>query len=485
MRSWRADLPWPKSLGARLTLWNTAVALAMTVASLLAARFTARATLDAAADAELRSGVREIVLAIQDLHPDLDAVVDVIRRKARSHEERGWFSQLLTADGVTLWKSDHCPEAVADFPPSNLDRVENVVQVGPYRYVRLRLDRPGLTDFHLRVGTYTTGLDGELTVLVRQLAIMGLGLSLLTPLVGSWLARRATRPVARLLDAAAGLQPTRLGDRLPVRGIGDELDQLAVTVNRLLDQVAAHVDRQEQFVADAAHELRGPLTAVRSTLEVALARDRPGDDLRETLADVLEETRHLSTLANGLLVLADGATADQAATRLDLATLVRQTAEMFAGVAEERGLAITAEGDPAWIFGHAGQLRQVMGNLLDNALRFTPPGGRIRLRVQAAAAGDGAVITVADSGEGIAAEHRLRVFDRFYKVDPGRGREGGRTGGLGLAICKAIVERHGGAITLDSEPGRGTTVTVTLPTADPPRAADAERAAAVPAATRA
>ncbi len=462
--------PWPdwastRTLRARLTLWNTAVVLAMTLASLLAARIVAHTTLYADADAELRAGATEVVLALQDLYPNLDAVIAEIDRKARSHQQRGWFIQLLTEDGITLWKSPHCPAAVAAYPPHNLDRAENVAQVGPYRYVRLRIARPGQPTYHVRVGTYTTGLDDRLTFLMRQLTAVGLALALLTPVVGWWLARRATRPVSDILQVADRLRPTKLGDRLPVHGSRDELDRLARTINRLLDQVADHVDRQQQFVADAAHELRGPLAAIRSLVEVAISHDRSPAEYRDILADVLEEMRHLSSLANALLTLAETGEDDAtpAGEDLDLAAVVRQTAAMFAGVAEERGIRITVDAAPVVLPGSAAQFRQVLGNLLDNGIRFTPSGGTVNVRVAADAGADRALLTVRDSGAGIAPGHLDRIFDRFYKIDPARSRHDGRSGGLGLPICKAIVERHGGTIAVASGPGTGTTVTVTLP----------------------
>ena len=472
------DGAWPATLRVRLTLWNTAVVLAMTVASLFAARLVAQATLYADADAELRAGAREIVLALEALHPDVAAVVAELGRKARSHEERGWFSQLLTQDGVTLWRSDHCPAAVANYPPSNLDREENVVQVGPFRYVRLRIARPGQPVYHVRVGTYTTGLDQRLSGLMRPLALVGVALSLLTPLAGWWLARQATAPVAAILRAADALHPTRLGDRLPTPGTRDELDRLARTINRLLDEVADHVDRQQQFVADAAHELRGPLAAINSLVEVTISQDRSETEYRETLLDVLEEGRRLTALAGGLLTLTEAGDASHAAVAepVDLAAMTRQAAAMFAGAAEERSLHIAVEAEPVVVSGDAAQLRQVLANLLDNALRFTPPGGGVRIRLAADAEQGRATLTVRDTGEGIAPEHLGRVFDRFYKVDPARARNACRSGGLGLPICKAILERHGGGIAITSEVGVGTTVTVTLPLPAPagqPRAAEA------------
>jgi heavy metal sensor kinase len=467
MRSpWR-DRPSRLGLRGRLTLWNTGVVLLMTVASLGAARLAARATLYDDADAELRAGVREIVLAVWALSPDTDAVMAMIIRKAESHAQRGWFVHVLIEDGTSLWQSDHCPQEVVAVPPRNLDREENVVQVGPYRYVRHRIERAGQPALHVRLGSYTTGLDASLSSLVRLLTAVGAVLCVLTPLAGWWLARRATQPVAAMLKTADQLQPVRLGDRLVVRGTGDELDRLAATINRLLDQVADYVDRQQRFVADAAHELRGPLTAMRAALEVALARDRDADDYRETLADVLAEARSLTTLANALLTLAASEADNRHVVRepVEVSALGRQAAGMFAGVAEELGLRLEMEADDgAAVLGDATQLRQVFGNLLDNALRFTPAGGVVRLGIARPEASDEIVITVADTGQGIPADHLDQVFDRFFKADPARTRDGGsRTGGLGLPICKSIVEAHGGCISVASRPGQGTTVTVRLP----------------------
>jgi signal transduction histidine kinase len=406
-----------------------------------------------------------VALAITDLYPDIDAVVAELQRKERSHAERAWFTHLLTEDGQTIWKSGLCPNTVAGFPPTLTDRRENIVQVGPYRYARLAIDSRAHRPFHIRIGMSTESLDANIRALMRVLLGVGLTLSLLTPLVGYWLAVQATRPVAAILATAERLRPTRLGDRLAVSGAGDELDRLSVTINRLLDQVAAHVERQERFVADAAHELRGPLTAMQSSLEVAVSQERPSNEYRETLVDVLEAAQHLSKLSNDLLLLAESSEASVPHVReaVDLAGVAAQAVEMFAGVAEERGVALSlvVRSRPE-VGGDTGRLRQVVGNLLDNALRFTPIEGRVVVTV----ADDGALggtITVQDTGSGIATEDLERIFDRFWMVDPARSHaESRRSGGLGLPICKSVVEGCGGSIAVVSRPGAGTTVTVRL-----------------------
>jgi two-component system heavy metal sensor histidine kinase CusS len=206
---------------------------------------------------------------------------------------------------------------------------------------------------------------------------------------------------------------------------------------------------------------------VRSSLEVAISHERSTDEYRETLAEVLDEACNLSKLSNDLLTLAEASddTRPRPAERVDLAAIARQSVAMFTAAAEDRGLAIElAAGDPTIVFGDAPQLRQVLGNLIDNAIRFTPAGGSIGVTVRADAAAEAAMLTVVDTGLGIPPQHLGHVFDRFYKVDPARSQDqGSRSGGLGLAICKAVIERHEGTISVASTGGAGTTVTAQIP----------------------
>jgi two-component system heavy metal sensor histidine kinase CusS len=469
MRSRLTDLLRSIPLRTQLTAWNAAVVIVTMAASLFAVRLAARSALHADADAELRAAAQEVALAVRDLDPDEAAVVAEMRRKAESNEQRGLFMHLLTEDGRSVWSSDHCPESVVQFPPRALDRLENVVQLGPFRYVRLRIDRAAGPAYHVRVGTYTARLDDTLSHLLRILVLVGSVLSLVAPLVAYWLAVRATRPMATMLRTAERLSPTRLGDRLQVRGTSDELDLLARTINGLLDSVARHVDRQEQFVADAAHELRGPLAALQGSMEVAIARDDLPQDQQDALSDMLEAARHLSKVANDLLVLAESAGSSKPAQRVttDLTAIAHQAVGMFSGAAEERGvsLSVGATGPVAARIDPI-DLRRLLSNLLDNAIRFTPPGGRVEVLVTTAV--ESTTLTVSDTGAGIAQGDLDHVFDRFFKADPARTHGSGhRSGGLGLSICRSIAESCGGTIAITSRVGEGTTVTVRLPSVSP------------------
>lgn len=466
-----SDRPSWATLRAQLTLWNTVVVLLLATTTLVAVVVAARNALYRETDATLLGTAREVAIAVTHFYPDTDALIAELKRKETGHADRGWFTHLLTSGGVTLWRSDRCPQAVADYPPQSRDRRVNVVQLGPYRYVRLAVDVPDSQPLHIRIGLSTEMIEESIRALLRLLVPAAIGLSLLVPLAAYWLAGRATRPVAAILETAERLRPTRLGDRLPVSGSGDELDRLSTTVNGLLDQVAAHVERQERFVADAAHELRSPLAAIQNSIEVALAHDRDPHDYRESLTEVLESARQLTRLANDLLTLAEASDGSARHIRepVNLAAVAAQAVAMFEGIAEERGVGLLLEPGPRpTVAGETGRLRQVVSNLLDNALRFTPVGGRVTVCLDAA--GPEAELTVRDTGSGILAADLERIFDRFAVVDPARSHaDHVRSGGLGLAICKSLVEACGGSIRIASRPDEGTTVTLRLPIWERPR----------------
>ena len=465
-------IPWG-SLRVRLTLLNSAAVLLAMLILLLAMRFGVREALFRETEKTLLGEVREVAMSLDDFRPDSadsiasrDLLEAELRRKAASHRDRAWFLQLL--DGTdTVWASPNCPEEIIHMPIDE-SLVETVKRFGKHRCARRLIDTREGEKLYVRIGMPDKVIEQNVDKVTWFLLPIGIGFTLLTPLAGYWLALRATQPIAGILKTAGRLKPTKLGDRLPTRGTDDELDQLSITINRLLDQVARHVEQQQQFVADAAHELRGPLAAMQNALEVATNKERSLDSYQTTLEEALGETRHLTHLANDLLLLAEvGSSLDSVFNQVcDLEQVVRQTAAMFGGTAEERSIAMTIQSNgKAVIRGDERQLRQVISNLVDNALRFTPEGGQIDLAVEASQANAEAVVTVSDNGRGVDEEHLERVFDRFFQAEAARTRgDIKRGGGLGLSICRSIVERHGGRIGLESRGvGRGVTVTVVIP----------------------
>ncbi|MCC7170467.1 MAG: heavy metal sensor histidine kinase [Planctomycetes bacterium] len=297
-------------------------------------------------------------------------------------------------------------------------------------------------------------------------------LALMVAFVGGyWLAGRLLAPVRVLAEAAERITVDRLRERLPVRGESDEFDRVAMAFNAVLVRLEAAFERQRRFTADASHELRTPLTAMRTVAEVELRERRAGEPVatREALCSMLEEIDRLTTLIDRLLMLtrADANVAPARLEPADLTRVARDVAATLEPIADERGIELTCAGDRAVVaLADPDGTRRSVLNLVDNALRHTPRGGRVTIRC--ATRGSQATIEVADTGVGIAAEHHERVFERFFRADPSRtSATDGRGAGLGLAIAKAGVEACGGRIELASELGRGATFTIVLASAPP------------------
>ena len=279
---------------------------------------------------------------------------------------------------------------------------------------------------------------------------------------GYFLARRALAPVDELRATAERITAEHLSERIDVPNPHDELGRLAGTFNGMLERLDRSFQELRRFTADAAHELRTPLAVLRSGLEIAVRTDRSPQRYREILRSAIEDVERLCGLSERLLLLARedaGLATARRPIRLDV--LLRDIVEQMRSPAETKGLTLCiGELDAMTVSGDPDGLRQLWMNLLDNAIKYTPSGGRILIRAEHF---NGHVrLVVADSGIGIPPNDVPHVFDRFYRVDPSRnGGSGGA--GLGLAICKAIVASHQGQIEIVSTPGQGTRVSVSLP----------------------
>ena len=301
----------------------------------------------------------------------------------------------------------------------------------------------------------------------RQLLyILMLGLPAAVALAGIGgygLARRALAPVDRMAERARSINAEQLNARLPIDNPDDELGRLATVFNETFARLESSFDRMRRFTADASHELRTPLTAIRSVGEVGLRGRRDEAAYREIIGSMLEEVDRLALLVDRLLMLsrADTGEAKLSMDIVDVRLLAEEVAEQLGVLAEEKeqSIQVRFETAPSWI-GDRVVLRQALLNLVDNAIKYTPAGGSIEIRVAQAA--DGTTIEVSDTGPGIPAELQSRIFDRFYRVDRARSRENGGTG-LGLAIAKWAVEVNGGYLTVESAGGAGSKFRITLP----------------------
>jgi heavy metal sensor kinase len=284
---------------------------------------------------------------------------------------------------------------------------------------------------------------------------------------GWWLTTRAIRPVEEISAAASRISAGNLSERILGANADNELGRLAGVLNSTFARLEAAFAQQRQFTADASHELRTPLAVIISEAQTALARQRSSGEYRETVEVCLDAAQQMRRLTESLLELArfDACQEHIQHEQLDLSEKIRTCVERIRPLAQERGIQIRCDLTPLPVCGDADRLGQVITNLLSNAIHYNKPNGEIRVSIRGE--NGAAIVTVADTGAGIAAEDLPHIFERFYRADKSRSRSAGRSG-LGLAISKAIVEAHGGMIEVTSQPGAGTTFNVRL-RADPSR----------------
>ena len=299
------------------------------------------------------------------------------------------------------------------------------------------------TLYRVEVGTSAAPAENTLGQVLVMLAV-GLPIAVAVAVAGGFiLVRQALEPVERMAVKAEEITQHNLSERLPVVESGDELERLSISLNHMISRLEDALRGSKQFVADASHELRTPLTVIRGELE-SLAQDgRLARETREALGSVLEEVERLAEIVESLFALSrlDAGEAHSEWLRFDLAELAATTAEQMSLLATDKNVLVECESTPGvTVEGDRARLKQVIVNLLDNAIKYTPSGGRVRLSVRRE---EGfAVLDVADNGVGIAPEALPHVFKRFYRVDGSRSREQGGAG-LCLAIVKSICTDHG------------------------------------------
>jgi len=307
-----------------------------------------------------------------------------------------------------------------------------------------------------------TRVQGQVDALKHILVYIA-GVLLLISAVGGWiLSGRALKPIDEITRRARQITANDLSQRLDVTQ-EDELGRMAATFDDMIARLEEAFERQKRFASDASHELRTPLTVMRSEVGLALARPRSAEEYRATLVSMDEEVSRLSTIVSDLLTLTridvDPAGIQHKPVALD--DLLRELTARVNVIAAERDIAVRAENlAPVTVTGDPTRLRQLFTNLLDNAVNYTPDGGRVTVTLERT--GEGARARVSDTGIGIASQDLPRIFERFYRADTARAQNAEGTG-LGLAISRSVVQAHHGHIDIVSQPDEGTTVTVSLP----------------------
>ncbi len=466
---------WPPSIRGRLTLWYAgALALILLLVSAvlygllrqkIVQQLQARLEVDGGVVAEVIAELREGEL--EEGEPAPAWLLDELEE----YTDLGVLTLIRIRRGDSLffvteeWREDGLDAVPADLLPGShrlwkgVDNTLYLLQASEFR------EEAGF----FRV---TLAVEAEALMVLRsfvRLFLLLFPLSLGLAALGGWLiSRRALAPVAIMASAAERIGSRNLSERLPVGNPDDELGRLAAVFNATLARLERSFEQLRRFTAEASHALRTPLTALRSVGEVGLQEGDGPDDYRDLIGSMLEETDRLRALVENLLTLtrAEGGQLRTVPEPFGLGEMAGETVERLRVLADEKAqdlkleivtdIAVTADRE---------MIRQALLNLLDNAIRNTPPGGSIRVVVDRSPQGGGAV-EVRDNGRGIASEHLDHIFDRFFSVT-GRPDDGPQGAGLGLAIAQQAIVLNGGRIEVESDVGSGSCFRIVLPPASP------------------
>ena len=449
------------SIRLRLTFWYGAMLSAILIAFSGSVYLLMRHHLLVLTDAGLAEELTE--LADEVAHAPSPAALG-----PRYAQHEGYELQISNPEGRVLFRGDR----IASTGLPLAERIdagggaacETVVlaRLGRMRLAARRIASPS-GPLVIQAATSMGPFDEASRELLTVLLITGTSAVSASIGVGYLLARKSLAPVDRMVAEAAEITATRLDRRLEVPQAKDELARLARTLNDMIERLERSFTRVRRFTADAAHELRTPLAVIRTSVEVALREPRSPVSDRRVFEDLLEEADRLGRIVSQLLDLCREdhgiPTSSHQLIRLD--ELAHEITDLMQVAAEEKGLRLAVdEFPPCRVRGDEDRLRQLLINLLDNAIKYTPAEGSVT--VHGATFAGSARIEVIDTGSGISREHLPHVFERFYRADASRCREIDGTG-LGLAICRSIAEAHRGQLWVESEAGCGTKVVLVLP----------------------
>ena len=430
-----------RSFGLRIAMWYATMFVLGSIVIVLLTYYLAATSLTQR-DQQIIEGKLGIYTSAY-ARGGIDGLAETVRAEQATAPERV-FVRVVTPQSETLVLS-----SPGGWDPSKLETAQlrfpdgTIVQVG--RSTEARDDL--LARFRAALGLVT------LTVV-------------LVAFTGGWLATQsATSPIRRLSRAVRHIIRTgRTDQRVPADGTGDALDELTVLFNQMLDRIEGLVAAMRGALDNASHDLRTPLTRLRGTAEMALASEPDVERYREALADCVEETDRILVMLNTLLDISEAESGAMALQRepVALADVVDRALDLYHDVADAKGVVLAVSGvsptDPIVVKADRTRLEQVSANLIDNAVKYTPSGGRVDVSVRREE--NRAVLEVRDTGAGIPTDELPHIWDRLFRGDASRAERGL---GLGLSLVKAIVEAHGGTVSVVSEVGHGSTFTVSLP----------------------
>ena len=422
------------------------------------------------ADDHLRSEVESLanILAIEEKHGQIDKELQELSASASqvyADELSGHYFQIVAADGKILARSPSLLLADASLP-AEVGGLEPVFKnaIGPAGEPMRMMTAAYVFDAGLLTFVAGDSLDETYRTISsfrRIVLYIFPGVFMLSSLGVLLLAGWALRPVRVFSAQVEEMTEEKLGERVDEKALPVELKPLATSFNAMLARLDASFSKQKQFLSDASHELRTPTTIIKSFCEVTLGKDRSAEDYRQAIEKVGDTVNRMCDIINRILVISrlDTKTIHFKPVRVDLRDVLGDVARLIEPTAARKGVELKLSGPSVTIRGDREGLTEVFTNIVENAVKYNRTGGRVDISVWQD--GGESVVKVSDTGVGIPAGEKERIFDRFYRVDESRSQTVGS--GLGLSIVRSIVEGHGGRIEVDSTPGEGSTFTVRLP----------------------
>ena len=408
----------------------------------------------------------------------MDAVRRVAVVEAQAAGEKKIFFRILSWTGdaffssnMSYWKDISASKAAINtLMQSNSHVFDTIVIPGRQHKVRILYSLIGpkvIFQLGQSMESYTRFIEAFQKIFITTMAF----LIVLAALVGWFMARRALSGLGEVTRTAHYISGGNLEERVPVKPRGDEIDQLATTFNKMLDRIQNLITGIKEMSENIAHDLKSPVTRIRGTAEITLTTDTSLDGYKNMAASTIEECDRLLDMINTMLLISktEAGVGKIELKKMDMAGLVQDACTLFQALTEDKGITMTCNvPDECFLYGDIRMIQRMIANLLDNAIKYTPPGGEVVVSVHMDDQ-QSVVVSVKDTGIGISTRDLSRIFERFYRCDPSRPQTGI---GLGLSLARAIAHAHGGDIAVTSNPDKGSIFSVILPGIAPPEKSD-------------
>ncbi|MDX1762958.1 MAG: HAMP domain-containing sensor histidine kinase [bacterium] len=455
-----------QSLAFRLALWYAAIFTLSSLAAFLLVYLVIGAIIQERTDDDLREDMAELA---EVLHTQgLEALRAEIDQEVASDGTDAAFYRLLTPGGASILATDMSSWAGVEPDEQTLGKLNEethgvlkTVTLAEHDYpARIIIGAIGAGQI-LQIGQSLEENEEFMEIFRDIFAVTLLILMIAATLIGWFMAKRALAGVEAVTRTAMEISGGALDKRVPVNARGDEVDRLAAAFNRMVDRIHGLIKEMGEMTDNIAHDLRNPITRIRGTAETTLTSAASSEDYEAMAANTIEECDRLLGQINTMLEIAEAeaGVGKMSMATVDMTTILRDACELFEPLSEDKDVILDSRiADGHRVRGDYQRLQRMVANLLDNAIKYTQPAGRVALSLD----GDEnkVVISVADTGQGIGEEELPYIFNRFFRCDQSRAEPGN---GLGLSLARAIAAAHGGSIAVSSVPGEGSTFTVTLP----------------------